>query len=366
MTVLREKLVRLEQLGARMLPEVQRFRAWWKASLLSWLPERWQATLGVSDALLLLSPRDGGVEVLHLQHGHRRTLTSLPGPLDAKTLESAISAREANLPRFALLPANAVLRRHLRLPATATGRLHDMLRFEIDRQTPFTADQVYFDAHLLGYLDDGQLEAELVVAPCRIVDGLLSPHDAWHDQIDGVDVLMDDGLPLGVNLLPRTRRRQRREPMRGLNRLLLLTALVMLVLAGRQFLENRRNAATHLTAQVEAAAVRARAVSVQRQQLQDFVDGHQFFARQRAQKPTATAIINELSLRLGDGTWLEKLSIEGNRMQMIGMSSSASSLVSQLESASLWKTPALTGVVQSGNGGTPERFTLIAELQDQQ
>src|SRR5690606_29433182 len=146
------------------------------------------------------------------------------------------------------------------------------------------------------------------------------------------------------------------------NRMLLLGALVMLVLAGWQLLDNRRTAATQLAAQVEATAVRARAVATQRQQLQDLVDGHAFFAAQRAQQPTATEVINELSRLLDDDTWLEKLSIEGGRLQLIGMSGSASSLVSKLEGARLWKSPSLTGVLQAGGGSKRERFTLTAEL----
>jgi general secretion pathway protein L len=144
--------------------------------------------------------------------------------------------------------------------------------------------------------------------------------------------------------------------------MLLLGALVMLVLAGWQLLDNRRAATAQLASQVEATAVRARAVAAQRQQLQDLVDGHAFFAAQRAQQPTATEVINELSRLLDDNTWLEKLSIEGGRLQLIGMSGSASSLVSKLEGSRLWKSPSLTGVLQAGGGSKRERFTLTAEL----
>ncbi len=151
--------------------------------------------------------------------------------------------------------------------------------------------------------------------------------------------------------------------MRRLNRLLLIAGLVMMVLAAWQLLDNRRTAARQLSVQVDSAAVRARAVAAQRQQLQDLVDGQQFFTVQRAQQASATEIINELSQRLGDDTSLEKLSIEGGRMQLIGMSSSASSLVSKLEGSKLWKTPSLTGVLQAGQGAGRERFTLIAELR---
>jgi general secretion pathway protein L len=151
--------------------------------------------------------------------------------------------------------------------------------------------------------------------------------------------------------------------MQRLDRMLLLGSGVLLALAGWQLLDNRQQAATQLAVQVDAAAQRARAVATQRQQLQDLVDGQAFFVQQRAAQPGATELINELSKRLGDDTSLEKLSIESGRMQLIGLSSSASSLVSTLEGSPLWKTPSLTGVLQTGSGGGQERFTLSAELR---
>ena len=359
MTALQEKL---GQAGARMLPGAAGFWTWWKASLLSWLPAQWRALLGVSDARLLLQPAEGRLQVWRLQAGQRQLLAELPAAATPQALAAAVSVRDAGLPRFALLPATAVLRKSLRLPAAAEPRLRDVVGFEIDRLTPFNAAQVHFDARLLQRREDGQLQVELIAAPRPLVEALLAPREAWQAQLDGVDAAAADGQPLGVNLLPLAQRRQRRDPLRRLNRLLLLGALVMLLLAAWQLLDNRRQAVAQLSAQVEAAATRARAVSTQRQQLQDLVDGHAFFAAQRRQQASATQLINELSTRLGDDTSLEKLSIADGRMQLVGLSGNASSLVSQLEGSALWKTPSLSSVLQAVAGSDRERFVLSAEL----
>lgn len=353
---------RLGQAGARIAPGAGGFWVWWKRSLLSCLPESWQALLGCSDARLLLLPDAQQVQLGLLQRGQYQRLQALPAPLTPAALEAALPARWARLPRFALLPSAAVLCKPLRLPAAAEARMHDVLGFEIDRQTPFTAAQAYHDVRLVQRRADGQLDVELVVAPRTRVENLL-PQDAWQGQLDGVDAADAGGEPMAVNLLPQALRRQRQDPMQRLDRMLLLGSLVMLVLAAWQLLDNRRQAAAALEAQVEASAQRARAVANQRQQLQDLVDGQAFFAQQRSAQPSPTALINELSQRLGDDTSLEKLSVASGRMQLIGLSGSASSLVSTLEGSPLWKTPSLTGVLQTGAQGGQERFTLSAELR---
>mgnify|MGYP006196309201 CR=1 FL=1 len=73
---------------------------------------------------------------------------------------------------------------------------------------------------------------------------------------------------------------------------------------------------------------------------------------------------NELTRRLPDGTYLEKLAIENNSLQLIGLSSEASQLVPLLQDAPQWRKVNLTGVLQAdGAASGRDRFTLTAELQ---
>ncbi|MEE7561368.1 PilN domain-containing protein, partial [Xanthomonas sp. Kuri4-2] len=118
-----------------------------------------------------------------------------------------------------------------------------------------------------------------------------------------------------------------------------------------------------LRAQVQANAGRARQVAAERQQLLDLVEGAAFFERQRAARPTAVEVWDELSRRLPTGTYLEKFSMEGGQLQLIGLSNEASSLVRRLEGSPLWHTPSLTGVLQSDAGRGVDRFTITAELE---
>ncbi|WP_305806206.1 PilN domain-containing protein [Stenotrophomonas sp. YIM B06876] len=359
MTGLRDSLQRM---GAQV-PGVGGLLSWWKRSLLAWLPLRWQALLGWSSARLLLASHAGRLRLVRSTAECCDVVADVPLPDTAQALHPLIPAPLTALPRHWLLPATCVLRRTLWLPAAAERRLHDVLRFEIDRQTPFTAAQVYFDSRVCSRRADGQLEVELVVVPLQQLASQLPVAAGWETMLEGVDVADADGRPLGVNLLPPERRRQRPDPWRRWNRLLAVIALVMLVAAAWQLLDNRRAAAQALRGKIAATAPRARAVAAQRQQLQDLVDGARFFDQQRAARPPAVAVLDELSRRLPDGTWLEKFSLEGGQMQLIGLSTSASSLVSRLEGSPLWKTPALTGVLQADEGQRRDRFTLTAELQ---
>ncbi len=361
MTAWRDSLVRARE---QMAPGVGNGLRWWRRSLLAWLPERWQWALGWSRSRLLLQ-HDGDRLVLQRDTGTRcDAVLELPWPQTPQALEQRLDARLRTLPRHWLLPPGAALRRPLRLPAAAATRLRDVVRFEIDRQTPFEPAQVSYDVRELGILEDGQLQVELVVMPRLALEQWAGQVGPWAQGLAGVDVADADGQPLGVNLLPAEQRQTTRDPMRRWNLILAAAALVLLALAGQQILANRQAAADALRAQVDAAARQARTVAAQRQQLQNLVDGAAFLEQQRGAHASTVELWNELTRLLPDGTYLEKLSVEGNTLQLIGLSREAAQLVPLLQDSPLWRKVNLTGVLQADGGASGrDRFTLTAELQ---
>src|SRR5690606_28173039 len=121
----------------------------------------------------------------------------------------------ADLPRWLLLPAAAGLRRRLVLPAAAGDRPREGLGCEINRQTPFRADEVAFDARLLGRRGDNQIDVELVAVPLAALRTRRTSLGALSGTLAGIDMAGPDGVPLGVNLLPTAERRQLADPWRG-------------------------------------------------------------------------------------------------------------------------------------------------------
>lgn len=339
--------------------------AWWRTALAAWLPARWQALFGwARDRLLLVGEGDGfqlrverAGEILDLGH------LPLPAP-DAPDdpLAPVLGPQIVDLPRWLVLPANSGLRRRMLMPAAAVDRLRDVLRFEIERQTPFEAGNVVFDALLLGRRPDGQADVELIVVPKASFDAALASVGPLAVTLAGVDIAGAGGAPVGVNLLPAERRVRIADPWRGWNWALAAVAVLAFAVGLWQLLDNRRAAADVLEQQVASRADAARRVTLQRRQLTDAVQGAAFLDRARSGRPTNVEILDELSRRLPDNTYLEKLAIEGDQVLLIGLSTEASALVPRLEGSPLWKSPALTGALQPDPRTHRDRFTLTAEL----
>ncbi|MGH8061303.1 MAG: PilN domain-containing protein [Pseudoxanthomonas sp.] len=338
------------------------FFIWWRQALVGWLPARWKVLMGLAQDRLLLSRDQEELRVQWQDAAGLRDLVRLPLPLQEPELEKVLGNRLAALPRWLLLPPGRVLRRSLLLPAAAAERLRDVVGFEVDRQTPFAAGAVRFDARLLQRRPDGQLEAELVAVPRPAFDEAMAAFGSLAASLVGVDASDAQGRPLGVNLLPLEQRRRRHNPLRTWNLALAAIALLALVACAWQVLDNRRQAAAAFAAQVEVRANQARLVAVQRQRLVDVVEGAAFLDRSRASLPTTLEVMDEVSRRLPDNTYLEKLSIEGQQLLLIGLSPEASSLVAKMEGSKLWKSPALSGALQPDPRSRRDRFSLTAEL----
>ncbi len=370
-TALRDRL--RSQRGLPRFDGIRGFLGWWRDALLSWLPRSWRQALGMERGRLLLQPQGAqqganqGVQ-LRLQEGDAlRDLALLP-PGDDETsstaaLLSLLAPSAHDLPRWLLLPASVALRRTLSLPAAAAERLRDVVGFEIDRQTPFSIDSVAFDARVRGRGgSDAQIEVELVAVPRAALAGAEAAIGDLSAGLAGIDVLGADGAPLRVTLLDPAQRRTQADPMRQWNLVLAAVALVAVSAALWQLLQNRRAAAEAFETETRAVAERARTVSNQRQQLVDIVEGQAFLDRTRAGRPTTVEVLDDLSRRLADNTYLDKLAIEGDRITLIGRSTEASALLGRMEGSKLWRAPALTGALQPDARTGRDIFTVTADL----
>ena len=344
------------------------FLAWWGAGLARWLPVRWRQLLAASVDRLLLQVDGEGIRLRRQMAGELQDVATLPllasrGAQD-DPLATVLTGTAADLPRWLLLPAASGLRRTLQLPGAARERLREVLGFEIERQTPFTAGEVLYDGRVLHVRDDGQLQVELVVVPRKRFDDASAALAGLSSWLAGVDLSDADGRPLGINLLPVSQRTLRANPWRWWNLVFAVVFLVGLTLGLAQILANRHEAARRLQADVDARSAQARSVAQQRQRLVDSVEGGIYLQQQRNARPTVVEVMDELARRLPDGTYLEKVAIEGGQLTIIGLSNQASALVGKLEGARPWNAPALSGALQPDPRTRNDRFTLVAQLND--
>jgi general secretion pathway protein L len=333
------------------------------AAVLGILPLSLRQQLGAQERRLLLRQGNGTI-TLHASVDRQLTLIGSVPADDPELLEflrARLDDLSGSVARWLVLDEQLVLRRILTLPIAAEPRLREVMAFEIDRQTPLSADQVSFEARVLGRDIAGKtLRAELVVLPLVVLDKALADLGALAAGLAGIDVLDATGHSLGVNLLPAARRAQRGAGRTRLNAMLFTVFVVALLSSMFMNLSNRRAELDRLQAQVDTANAQVRDVRKLRNQLQRSVTAANFLAGRRAQQPTLLELLNDLTKRIPDDTSLEKFSINDGHIILIGQSKQAPALVGLLQASPLILSPALAGAVQTDPRTGLDRFTLTA------
>lgn len=150
---------------------------------------------------------------------------------------------------------------------------------------------------------------------------------------------------------------------RRLNIALGIIAIALTLLVMSQWLDNRRAALANLQTHVDSMQEQARTASALHGQLANDDAASRFVAQRKAQVPGALAILDELSRRLPDHTWLDRLYISGDRVNLQGQSAQAAGLIDLLTESQLLADPGFKGVIKADPATGKQRFYVTARLR---
>ena len=367
--VLDRKLARLRtRLAKTPLPG---FFAWWGRQLVACLPARWRVLMEERSESLLIDLRADEMivwrERADQSREYARIARSLPVEAQSAEFQRLRAAIDDPGVRTVLcIPPERVLQRNLTLPAAAEDNLRQVLAFEMDRQTPFKADQIYFDSRVIGRDASGRnLQVELVLLPRAQLDqeiGALPPGAAGLDAVDAWRA-EPGGERRRINLLPAERRARRRDMRLPLNLGLAALVVILLIVNMDESLTNRAAAVEAMRAEVEKSNTEARQVAALRKTLADSVAGANFLSDKKRNNPLTVALLDDISKRLPEDTFLERLQIENGEAQLQGQSKEAAKLISLLASSNCLGDPRLQGQIQPDARTGKERFQITADIK---
>ena len=348
------------------------FWRWWSGELRALLPERFSALGGMARAplvacrgneLMLLDargvPTSAGVAMDALDANAQR------GAL-RQMLESA--GESGGRARLCLLRDEALVRR-VTLPAATEENLAQVVGFEMDRLTPFRAEDVYHDHRIVGRdAAAGQLLVQVAVARRDVVDAKIERLRGWGASVQGVNVQDDVASPTPLDLLP-NELRGRRDIGRGRFLVPGLAILVFALLAVALLypVYMKRVAVIALHPVLGKARQEAEATDVVRTALEKQVADYNFLVGKKQGAWPALAILEEVSRLLPDNTWVNQMDVKNlgkNReIQVTGETASASKLIEIFEGSNILQNATPKGAVTRGSTPGTERFMIVAEAK---
>ena len=270
------------------------------------------------------------------------------------------------------LPPRAVLRKTLVLPAAIEDNLHQALAYDLDRHTPFRADELYFDAAIVDRDPmRNTLQVELAAARRAVVDPLLRLAENFGARVVAVTVDPPEAAQASrLDLLPQERRYGNSAFARwyvAIPALLLVAAIAAALVLP---LWQKRSEAIALNQQSDEARARATVSDGLRTQLERRLGDYNFALERKYAFPATVQVLDDVTRILPDDTWLTQLELrsvrgkDGQReLTLRGESANAGSLVSLLEDSKLFTQTAPRSPTTKIQPGPGEIFDVGAQLK---
>jgi len=319
------------------------------------LPERLRRMLAHHQRRLVIEP-DETLARVYLVAGLEREPLGEIALQGGVTLTDILPTPDSGLTTELRLPRASVLTRTLSFPPQVRANLPQVIRYELDRLSPFQAQDVVFDFTLVGGAKQGgRLAVELAVCRRALVSRWIARLAELGSPVERIGW---DGAWPRANLLP-PEERPRQNPVRFSRNRALAMLIALLVLAIMLTpLWQKTQTLERLDEEVRRARTQAVAVDELRQQLEQTRQGSMAALQLKLDQPPFLDLLRELTDRLPDDTWIQNLEYTQGQVDLSGESGQATALIALLEEAPgidgvSFKSP-VTQVARTGK----ERFNI--------
>ncbi len=354
---------------AHMLPAhmLKEFLAWWGAQLAGLLPPVLRARrIGSGNAIVADLAVAGGQPAIELLARRNRREASLgrfagTGAAATDALRQALSRRNDVGGAVLRVPASFVLDRQITLPVAAERDLDRVLQYEMDRLTPFSADEV-FSAYHVEARDRARnrLSVRLRVVPRMTV----APYLAMLAQagLRAASIEMQGETSPG-RAIPLSREVAGGAVWRRRGAWALATACVLLAVAAAALPFVRQQHQLH-SVEGFIAALRPRVDEAEtlRRRIAAAASGVDVIAAQRARVGDALATLAAVTDILPDDTSLTELTLSQRKLGVQGQSAAAARLIAALAADPAIRNPSFAAPVIRNDAGRADIFSIQAEM----
>ncbi len=335
------------------------FFSWWRQHLLELVPERFRAGAeGQANALVVDATMPGTLTL----HRRRRGVETRAGGVrldepGLPSLRAAINQRANGEPVLLRLPASNVLERPVSLPLAAERDPERVLGYEMERLTPFAADEVYWGWTVLARdRARSRLMVRLTFVPRAAVNDLIETLSA----LAGRPRLIEALTPAGLRSirLQHDRPSGRAALFTGRNAAYGLAALLLLVIVSPFLRQSLQMAEAQ--GRLDALTPRMRLVDQLHRRIAGAGAGGEAVVAETRRLGDMLGALAAVTDLLPDDSYLTEFNTRERKMTLSGMSSSAPKLIGALSGGARVRNPAFTAPVTRESNH--DVFSIRADL----
>ncbi|MGI9510546.1 MAG: PilN domain-containing protein [Geminicoccaceae bacterium] len=348
------------------------FLTWWFDELKGLLPQAFRQSSVTGKPCLILTLENNEIVLIarssrrgEREIGRRITGDDHDATGGIKTPSYALAAlgrrRYRRWPLIVRLPGHLGLRKQVDLPLAARHDLAQLLHFELDRLTPFKADDVRFAWRILEIdKEAGRMQVALEMAPKAKIDKLVDVALEGGREVKRVELEGDHGSNEPLDLLPSDQ--QASGGGGWLNRTLGITTFVLLALAFALPIKKQMAVIDELDADMAVLRAEAEESLALRQRLARMSDEARFLTHRGDERVNMIELLAELTRLLPDESHLRQLRIANGSIELAGLAESPSELVAILDRSSMLTSPTFSSPVIRDRRSGRDLFQISMSL----
>ena len=343
---------------------VREFFVWWLGQLADLLPQGLrQSALAAPDAFVIspIGTLGRGVDAVAItlrRHGRETSLGRFGlGGADLAELPGT-AARTAVL----RLDERDVLGKSVSLPLAAERDLGQVLAFEMDRETPFSAEDLYWNHRIEGVdRQGGRLSVRLVLTPKAGLTGLLTAlgqagfHPRRAEIPDGPDAGMYLPLDGGDG-------QAHRSSSRLFWPLAVCCTALGLAAAAIPFVR-QEVALASLDREIAVSRAAATEADSLRQEIERLSGSADFIESERDKAGRPLVVLAAATRVLPDDTYLTEMELRQRKVTLTGRSAAAARLIGPLAADGTFRNPGFAAPVTRLESLHTELFTINTEVR---
>jgi len=351
--------------------DVKTFLRWWRHELSFLMPEKIRQLLSEPQGFIIVRAEKQQLTLTYQLDGQVEPLGILVRNGSAFEQYKDLLATDARLNKAKVilrLSTQDAIQKELALPIAAKENLHQVVAYEMDRYTPFKADQVYFAVQKLPKKlnnDPNQLKVCLVLTPKTTLNTLYTdvhtlgivPLIADYEGVANDIAHRNDGYNLlPAHLQPEVAKISRIAHAALIGFVFLLLGAIIVIPV---WLES--HAIDALTQKVKKLEKEANTIKALQLETQGLMEETQQLLNEKNTAPSVLNLLNTLSTLMKDDTRLAYLQYSDGHLQIQGESPAASTLISVLEDSELFNNAAFASPVTQDSVTKQEHFQITVD-----
>ncbi len=346
---------------------IQAFVAWWLSELKAMIPVGVRSWF-VGDTTLVDVKVDGAS--IHVLPADGKAAVESINVADAKSSAVLLAMRASGRDSVRLLlTGEQLLVKRLQLPMAIEENLREAIGFELDRYTPFKADQAYYDARVLRRdTNKESIEVQLGVAPRAVVDPLLATLRRLELSVGAVGAAKGVASGDDFDLLPADEKpAQKWGKHLRLNVILLAVALGFTLVAFLLPIWQKREKVLELIPQVAKTSAEFTGSQRQYDEYSKLAAQYNYITGKKHAQQPVLVIMEELARISPDTTYFQSLELKSTgkirEVTMLGEAQSASKVLEGLEQSPLFQNASQRAQTTRGSQPNTERYHVSTEVK---